>query len=650
MTVSIRDRRSPNHAVRRTRFVVAGLVCAVTACSSSATGPSGGSAQGTGGAPTTAGSGGSLGAGGSATGGAGGIRPGTGGAPNPSRDASAGGAGSSTGGGAPEGGVSADASGAADAGRGNADGARPEGGSGNPSIDAGPRASCAGGGPANHYVDSANGNDSFDGATPASAWRSIARVNATTFVPGDQICFHAGGSWTGELHPLGSGTAVAPIVIDQYGTGAKPHVAAAAGNLQAFSLVNQSYWEINNLEITNDQGGPGDFRGMSIRGRDVGVLHHIVVRNSFVHAVTGQVNWIGGDTADNAPPWVTFQTGWDASKRTGGIVFEIDSMNGTPSWFDDVTIENNVIQDTSFGGIIFKQFDGGFGWGVRSSANDARFTPHTKIAIRNNYISQTGTDFGCNALYVTGSRGVVIEGNVVKDAGTSGIEVYNVDDVVIQKNETFGTVRKAGGADFNGIDSDRASTKTVIQYNYIHDNGDGILLAQFAFGDSIVRYNLIVNSSRLGINLHSDAAATNQTYNNLFFAQGLGSASLIDTSGTALAGTYAVRNNILSTTRTADVPLTGAGVTYSNNLYSGLAAAAGDAAARTGDPLFTNIATHPSGDMTGPALSLLGGFKVRTGSPAINNGAVITNNGGFDFFGTALYVGAPDIGPYEAPQ
>jgi hypothetical protein len=48
-------------------------------------------------------------------------------------------------------------------------------------------------------------------------------------------------------------------------------------------------------------------------------------------------------------------------------------------------------------------------------------------------------------------------------------------------------------------------------------------------------------------------------------------------------------------------------------------------------------------------LSLLGGFKLRAGSPAINNGAVIANNGGFDFFGTALYVGAPDIGAYETP-
>ena len=275
--------------------------------------------------------------------------------------------------------------------------------------------------------------------------------------------------------------------------------------LDTVLLLNQSYWEINNLEVTNNQTTPGDYRAVAVRGRDAGVLHHIAIRSCFVHDVTGVVNWIGGSTADNIPPWVTFQTGWDDSKRTGGIVVEVQSANGTPTWFDDVTIENNTVQDTSFGGIIFKQFDGGFGWGIRNSPNDTHFMPHTNIVIRGNYLSQTNTIYGCNTIYVTGSRGVLIERNVSQNAGTSAIEVYNSDNFTVQYNETFGTVRKANGADFNGIDADRATTKAVIQYNYIHDNGDGILLAQFAFGDSIIRYNLIINNSRYSINLHSDA-------------------------------------------------------------------------------------------------------------------------------------------------
>jgi len=71
---------------------------------------------------------------------------------------------------------------------------------------------------------------------------------------------------------------------------------------------------------------------------------------------------------------------------------------------------------------------------------------------------------------MTGSQHVLIERNVCKDSGTSAIEAYNSDDVRIQYNEAFGTVKKAGGADSNGIDSDRATTNATVQYNYVHDS------------------------------------------------------------------------------------------------------------------------------------------------------------------------------------
>ena len=184
-------------------------------------------------------------------------------------------------------------------------------------------------------------------------------------------------------------------------------------------------------------------------------------------------------------------------------------------------------------------------------------------------------------------------------------------------------MRKAGGADSNGIDADRATTTTIIQYNYVHDNGDGILICQFAFGDSIVRYNVLINNSRHGINLHSDAASTNQTYNNLIFIEGLSSANLIATSGdaaTTLAASYTIRNNILRSSRAAAMVVTGGGVTYANNLFSGVTAVG--TAPQSGDPMFVNSATHPNGSQAGPALSQLGGFQVRAGSLGDRQGRV----------------------------
>ena len=90
----------------------------------------------------------------------------------------------------------------------------------------------------------------------------------------------------------------------------------------------------------------------------------------------------------------------------------------------------------------------------------------------------------------------------------------------------------------------------------------------------------------------------------------------------------------------------GSGTTYANNLFDGIAAVG--TASQTGSAMFVNSATHPSGGASGPALTGLAGFQVRTTSAAVNNGVSISSNGGVDFWGNALYNGTPDIGPYEA--
>lgn len=56
-----------------------------------------------------------------------------------------------------------------------------------------------------YYVDSVNGNDDNDGTSEAKAWKSLEKVNATTFKPGDELRFKRGCSWSGLLSPKGSG-------------------------------------------------------------------------------------------------------------------------------------------------------------------------------------------------------------------------------------------------------------------------------------------------------------------------------------------------------------------------------------------------------------------------------------------------------------
>ncbi|NIM49681.1 MAG: hypothetical protein GTO22_10625, partial [Gemmatimonadales bacterium] len=80
------------------------------------------------------------------------------------------------------------------------------------------------------------------------AWRSLEKVNDTTFQPGDRILFRAGCQWRGQLWPKGSGRAGSPIAIDAYGEGEKPVINGAGGAFEAVHLRNQQHWQISGLE------------------------------------------------------------------------------------------------------------------------------------------------------------------------------------------------------------------------------------------------------------------------------------------------------------------------------------------------------------------------------------------------------------------
>ncbi|MBN1308518.1 MAG: right-handed parallel beta-helix repeat-containing protein [Chitinispirillaceae bacterium] len=499
---------------------------------------------------------------------------------------------------------------------------------------------------ATYYVDSENGNDAANGSTESTAWKSLAKVNAATFDPGSRILFKAGGRWTGQLSPKGSGAGGSPIVIDRYGTGNKPLIEAS-GAASAVYLLNQSYWDINNLEVTNKAGDWGDYHGISVNGREFGTINHIYIKNCHIHDVHGVVAWIG--STDKNMTGVINSAGWDESKHSGGIVFDIQSPASKKTNFNDILIENNSINDCSFGGICIKQRQGSVGWGGRSSASDSRWFPHTNLIIRNNYLSQYNNDHGCNTMYITNVKGGLIENNVCAGSGVSAIELYYTDNIIVQKNETYGTIHRCNSADYNGIDADKGTTKTVFQYNYIHDCGDGFLFCQFNFGDLIVRYNILQNNSRHAFNLHSDAAATAQVYNNVLYTNKSSSTLVSSSGGTAYLGKgkYVIKNNIFYSKVSGPAVMDGATCSFDYNCYYGVTAVSEDAHKKTSDPKLVNPGNGGSGDTSGWAAGTLDGYKLQSGSPCINAGVSISDNGKTDFWGCALYNGNPDIGVHE---
>jgi hypothetical protein len=109
------------------------------------------------------------------------------------------------------------------------------------------------------YVSGVWGDDSADGLSAKSPWRSLSKVNAAELRPGDKVLFQRGGSWRGTLVPR-SGREGAPIVYGAYGEGARPLL------LGSVSRNNPGDWhpEGDNIWATGkpttvDLGLPVDF-------------------------------------------------------------------------------------------------------------------------------------------------------------------------------------------------------------------------------------------------------------------------------------------------------------------------------------------------------------------------------------------------------
>lgn len=527
---------------------------------------------------------------------------------------------------------------------------------------------------ATYYVSN-NGDDSADGKSPETAWKTIARVNQETFVPGDQILFERGGSWENtSLQPMGSGTADAYIKIGSYGEGALPRIAANGKQADAIYLYNQQYWEICDLDISNtvegftmtagdtnptgnvvdrvnEQGEKlGDYRGIHIAGRDVASLQGFYIHDVRIHDVTGVVSWIGNTGLGDAG--IHNNYGYDASKRTGGILIEsLAPTNNTPTVFNNIKIENNEIVNNSFGGITIKQYNNGknqnngTGWANRNSAGgapdyyDSNWHPHTNILISGNYINQGASAYACNGIYLCGVKDSVVEKNTLEHIGTCGIELFFADNVAVQYNEISDVRVKGGGADSNAIDPDWRATNILIQYNYIHDCGEGFLLCGMSFNSGIIRYNLLQDCLYSYVH-YSMGSGSFQFYNNIFYRSkdGNGTSNFDPWGG----GSASYVNNIFYDGKGSGFGYSGgSSFSYYNNAYYG-----GNPCGKDTNPIVLTedpfVGSAPSMSRKGTAdtgaLLEATGLTPKADSPLIAAGAVV------DATGTSLTEGLFEAG------
>jgi hypothetical protein len=359
---------------------------------------------------------------------------------------------------------------------------------------------------ASYYVDPSASDDSADGTAPDHAWRSFAPANGHSFVPGDRLLLRAGSRWEGQsLQPKGSGSPELPIVIDRYGDGPDPVLAGEGRVPTVVRLDNQEGWEIADLDISNqDAARTSLLRGVEIHAADSGPLSHLVLRHLSVHDVTG--------------PSATYQDSDTQRKSYGGICFRIEGSIRQTAW-DDVLVEDCTIERVSAVGVLFTS---SWSSGHRDN-NPATWFPSHHVVIRSNVIAQTSR----NGLIVRCSANPLIEKNLFRECANEGSGnasfAFDCDDAVFQYNEATGTKFNPNDVDASGFDSDYNCRRTIIQYNYSHDNDYGFVLlccnGRVGFNDgTIIRGNLSINDG--GNLVRVSGTVTNaKIYNNYLYAK-----------------------------------------------------------------------------------------------------------------------------------
>ena len=484
----------------------------------------------------------------------------------------------------------------------------------------------------NYYVDSSGGNDANNGTSTSTAWKTLTKVNGFTFQPGEKLLFKAGGVWSGQLYPKGSGNATNIITLDQYDTGNKPRFDGNGTVNDTVYLENQEYWDIKNIEVTNDSPTAGSRNGIRVRNSSGNLLNHIHIQNTNVHNIKNFVNGYYGKNA--------------------GIAVEADLL--TSSW-NDVLIDSNTVSTIERIGIFVGP--------TLENGNVQTATTSTGVVVSNNSLSDLGGD-GILSYVTNGTqiRRNTINGHAKRqnqtclevgycNAYSAGIWMAVADNTVVEENEVYGGV---GTLDGTGFDNDFSSDNVKIQYNYSHDNAGGFLLivsdsATNGAADNegtVVRYNISQNDGR-GIEFYPDslnASAKMDVYNNTFYIPSGKNVKLIARqNGQNLTHAFNYRNNVVYNLGTATYPGSQVGV-YANNTFYGHHDASEPTGTNqlTSNPLFVNPGSG------GVGRSSVDGYKLQLGSPALSTGAAISNNGGRDYIGNPVASsGAPDRGAYQ---
>jgi len=220
---------------------------------------------------------------------------------------------------------------------------------------------------ATYYVSDSDGVDTDSGLTTALAWKTLAKVSATTFSNGDRILFKRGDTFVGTLTLTKSSVSGSVITYGAYGTGAKPIIT---------SMTTLTGWTLHSGKIYKLTGIPANCDVVTVNGVSVSMGKfpqngeavfetYSGITSITDNQLTGSPSWTGAEvviwksnwTIDRGPitnhstTTLTYTSGSSyAVQASGGLKYyiqrSINTLTYQNAWYCDGTsfymyFENN---------------------------------------------------------------------------------------------------------------------------------------------------------------------------------------------------------------------------------------------------------------------------------------------------------------------
>lgn len=120
------------------------------------------------------------------------------------------------------------------------------------------------------YYVASDGDDTADGLSPSSAWKTLVRVSQADIQPGDSVLFRRGDEFRGQLRPQRWGKPGQPVTYGAYGEGPKPILLGSVSRNRADDWRHEGGNLWSTSSVTEERDGSAANPWLPSVTRDVG--------------------------------------------------------------------------------------------------------------------------------------------------------------------------------------------------------------------------------------------------------------------------------------------------------------------------------------------------------------------------------------------